>query len=247
MSRLLFASLLGAAVATYTETDKAKGVYNYLITEYQGDCFTSSVTGHDFKELGQCMPDYNGVAYYRMGEANATHYIGKKYTDAACTTEVVGAPIDIKGPQCPGDGSSGQTGNRSETTGTQFSQVFSTADCSDTPSFFAYHGGDVCEPRFSEGVLTDYKMQKIQGQGGNMKESIYPSATCTGTASSTKDFVGNGVCTSHPDEENSPGVYYRAWFWYPSGGGVASGAEKLPSPTIPLLVGFAALGRLWTQ
>lgn len=246
MSRLLFASLLGAAVATYTETDKAKGVYNYLITKYQGDCFTSIVTGHEIKALGQCTPNSEAdVAYYRLGEANATHYIGKRYTDAACTTEVVGAPIDIRGPQCPGDGSSSQTGNRSETTGTLFYQQFSTSDCSDTPSS-TYTGGDVCTPVSSNGV-TVYRMRKIQGQGGNCKELIYPSATCTGTASSTKDYVGNGVCTLHPSQDDNPGVYYRAWFWSPIGGGVASGAEKLPSPTIPLLVGFAALGRLWTQ
>ena len=238
MSRLLFASLLGAAVATYTETDKAKGVYNYLITEYQGDCFTSSVTGHDFKELGQCMPDYNGVAYYRMGEANTTHYIGKRYTDAACTIEKVGAEIDVF-PKCPGPDSKGETGNRSETTGTLFIQSWSTSDCSGTPSDAGtYSGGDLCESSGEGSAIL-----KIQGQGGNLKHSKYPSATCTGTASSTQDYVGNGVCTKHPDSAG----YYTAWFWHPSDGGVASGAEKLPSPTIPLLVGFAALGRLWTQ
>ena len=239
LSRLLFASLLGAAVATYTETNKAKGVYNYVVTKYNGDCFTSTVEGYDFKDLGQCVPNSpENPSYYKMGEANATHYIGKRYTDAACTIEKVGAEIDVL-PECPGDGSRGKTGNRSETTGTLFIQSWSTSDCSGTPSDAGtYSGGDLCESSGEGSAIL-----KIQGQGGNLKHSKYPSATCTGTASSTQDYVGNGVCTKHPDSAG----YYTAWFWHPSDGGVASGAEKLPSPTIPLLVGFAALGRLWTQ
>ena len=145
LSRLLFASLLGVAVATCTETDKAKGVYNYLITYYTGDCFTGTVTAYDYRELGQCLPNsLENPSYYKMGEANATHYIGKRYTDAACTIEKVGAEIDVLPP--PNTPGTCWTGNRSETTGTILFQDWSDSDCSTPSDVGNYHGDDVCEP-----------------------------------------------------------------------------------------------------
>ena len=138
----------------YTEMDRAKGVYDYVITTYQGDCFTSSATSYRVKELGQCLPNSAKFSYKKLRitrwarRTPPTASARGPRTPRAPQSWLVRRLTEISMFDC-----SAQIIEFIVDQGTLFVQEFSASDCRSAPSPSIYHAGDACEPEDNGGAL----------------------------------------------------------------------------------------------